>query len=81
MPVFYSKDLRERVIMAWEAKEGSQRKLAQRFKVSLSFVRNLLRQYRANGQIEAKRREGYQKPTSIGEGTGFFGFSPIHRGD
>lgn len=59
MPVSYSKDLRGRVIAAWEAKEGSQRQLAQRFKVSLSFVRNLLRHYRTNGQIEAKQRGGY----------------------
>lgn len=63
MPVSYSKDLRRRVIAAWQAKEGSQRHLAQRFKVSLSFVRNLLRQYRQNGEIEAKQRGGYQKPT------------------
>ncbi|MBN4005550.1 helix-turn-helix domain-containing protein [Nostoc sp. LPT] len=67
MPISYSRDLRERVIMACVAKEGSQRQLAQRFKVSLSFVRNLLRQYRTNGQIEAKRRGGYQKPTIINE--------------
>ncbi|MDF5731750.1 MAG: hypothetical protein PUP92_28025 [Rhizonema sp. PD38] len=33
------------MISAWETKEGSQRQLAQRFKVSLSFVRNLLRRY------------------------------------
>lgn len=63
MPVSYSGDLRRRVISAWEAKEGSQRQLAQRFKVSLSFVRNLLRHYRKNGEIEAKQRGGYQKPT------------------
>lgn len=63
MPVAYSEDLRRRVVEAWEGKEGSQRQLAQRFKVSLSFVRNLLRHYRINGQIEAKRRGGYQKPT------------------
>jgi len=44
-------------------KEGSQRQVAQRFKVSLSFVRNLLRHYRESGQIEAKQRGGYQKPT------------------
>lgn len=62
MPVSYSGDLRSRVITAWEAKEGSQRLLAQRFKVSLSFVRNLLRHYRQSGQIEAKRRGGYLKP-------------------
>ena len=63
MPVSYSGDLRRRVIIAWEGKEGSQPQLAERFKVSLSFVRNLLRHYRQNGQIEAKRRGGYQKPT------------------
>jgi transposase len=63
MPVSYSEDLRRRVITAWEAKEGSQRQLAERFKVSLSFVRNLLRHYRQSGQIEAKQRGGYQKPT------------------
>ncbi|MFN6495072.1 helix-turn-helix domain-containing protein [Nostoc sp. DedQUE03] len=62
MPVSYSKDLRERVIMAYLAEEGSQRQLEQRFKVSLSFVRNLLRQYRTNGQIEANGRGGYKKP-------------------
>jgi transposase len=37
--------------------------MAQRFKVSLSFVQNLLRHYRESGQIEAKQRGGYQKPT------------------
>lgn len=63
MPVSYSGDLRRRVIAAWEAKKGSQRHFAQRFKVSLTFVRNLLRHYRQNGEIEAKQRGGYQKPT------------------
>lgn len=62
MPISYSGDLRRRVIAAWEANEGSQRQLAQRFKVSLSFVRNLLRHYRQNGEIEAKQRGGHQKP-------------------
>ncbi|MEH2349945.1 MAG: helix-turn-helix domain-containing protein [Nostoc sp.] len=62
MPVSYSGDLRSRVITEDVAKEGSQRQLAERFKVSLSFVRNLLRRYRQNGQIEAKRRGGYQQP-------------------
>ncbi|MHC5614889.1 MAG: helix-turn-helix domain-containing protein [Nostoc sp.] len=63
MPISYSGDLRSRVITAYVAKEGSQRQLAERFKVSLSFVRNLLCRYRQNGQIEAKRRGGYQQPT------------------
>ena len=63
MPVAYSGDLRRRVVDAYEAKEGSQRQLAQRFKVSLSFVRNLISRYRTNGKIEAKRRGGYLQPT------------------
>ena len=62
MPVAYSVDLRQRVIKAWLAQEGSQRQLADRFKVSLSFVRNLLRQYRQTKQVEAKRRGGYLQP-------------------
>ncbi len=63
MPASYSEDLRRRVITAWLANVGSQRQMAQRFKVSLSFVRNLLRHYRESGEIEAKQRGGYQKPT------------------
>lgn len=53
MPIAYSADLRYRVIAAWQNREGSQRQLAQRFKVSLSFVRNLLRHYRQTGRVEA----------------------------
>lgn len=67
MPVAYSPDLRRRVIDASLAKEGSQRQLALRFKVSLSFVRNLLRHYRETGKVEAKRRGGYLRPTIDGE--------------
>ena len=67
MPVAYSTDLRRRVVEAWQNQEGSQRQLAQRFKVSLSFVRNLLRHYRATGQIEAKRRGGVLRPVIDGE--------------
>jgi transposase len=62
VPVAYSADLRHRVIDAWEAKEGSQRQLAQRFKVSLTFVRNLLRHYRQTRKVEAKQRGGYTQP-------------------
>jgi transposase len=39
MPAPLSIDLRQRIIAAYEAKEGSQRQLAERFKVSLSFIR------------------------------------------
>ncbi|WP_287525727.1 hypothetical protein [Okeania sp. SIO2C2] len=54
--------MRRRVIIARDAKEGSQRQLAARFKISLSFVRNLWRHDRHYGQIEAKGRGGDQQP-------------------
>ena len=50
MPAPYSIDLRQRVIDAYKAKEGSQRQLAERFKVSLSFVKRLICRYRDTGQ-------------------------------
>ncbi|HEY9845359.1 MAG TPA: hypothetical protein V6D03_04100 [Candidatus Caenarcaniphilales bacterium] len=67
MPIAYSTDLRCRVIEAWQNQEGSQRQLAQRFKVSLSFVRNLLRHYRQTGQVQAKQRGGHLRPVINGE--------------
>ena len=67
MPKPYSVDLRNRVIVAWAAQEGSQRQLADRFKVSLSFVRNLVRRYRETGQVEPKQCGGYEKPIIEGQ--------------
>ena len=51
MPAPYSSDLRQRILTAYQAHEGSQRELAQRFKVSLSFVRDLLRRALLNASI------------------------------
>ena len=56
----YSLDLRRRVWSAWQAGEGSQRALAQRFAVSLSFVRDLSRRFRATGSVAAKPHGGGQ---------------------
>ena len=58
MPAPLSVDLRQRVIAAYQAKEGSQRQLAERFKVSLSFVRDLSRRYRETGTIKPKPHGG-----------------------
>jgi transposase len=58
MPAPLSIDLRERIIAAYEAKEGSQRHLAKRFKVSLSFVRDLRRHYRETGTVRPKPHGG-----------------------
>jgi transposase len=58
MPAPLSIDLRQRVIAAAQANEGSQRQLAKRFKVSLSFVRDLRRRYRQSGTVEPKPHGG-----------------------
>ncbi len=67
MPVAYSTDLRTRVIDAWDAKAGTQRQLAERFRVSLSFVKRVLRRYRTSAQREAKPRGATLAPKINGE--------------
>jgi len=54
----YSEDIRVRVIHSYENHEGSQRQIAERFQVSLSFVRDLLRRFRQTGSIAAKEYRG-----------------------
>lgn len=54
----YSLDLRQKILSAWQNKENTQRGLAERFKVSLSFVRDFLRRYRATNEIAAKPQGG-----------------------
>jgi transposase len=54
----YSIDLRQKILSAWQNKEGTQRELAKQFKVSLSFLRDFLRRYRETGQIAARTQGG-----------------------
>ena len=54
----YSIDLRQKILSAWQNKEGTQRELAKRFKVSLSFIRDFLRRYRETAQIAARTQGG-----------------------
>ena len=58
---FLQRGCRQRVINAYEAKEGTQRQLAERFQVSQSFVTRLIRRYRHTGKIEPKSRGGGTK--------------------
>lgn len=67
MPVAYSTDLRTRIIDAWTAQEGTQAQLAERFKVSESFVKRVLRRYRISGQRNAKPRGATLAPMITGE--------------
>ncbi len=62
MPAPYSQDLRIRVIKAIHNLEGSQRQIAQRFQVSLTFVHNLLRHYRKTGSVQPKQHGGGVPP-------------------
>src|SRR4028119_1473827 len=57
----YSLDLRQKILSAWQNKEGTQRELAKRFKVSLSFLRDFLRRYQETAQIAARARGGERR--------------------
>jgi transposase len=58
MPKAYSADLRRRVWAAYVAGEGTQARVARRFAVSVSFVRDLARRVRESGGIRARPHGG-----------------------
>jgi transposase len=60
----YSTDFRQKVVQAYEAGRGSQRTLAGRFGVSLSFVQELLQRYRQTGSV-APKPHGGGKPSKV----------------
>ena len=62
MPRAYSADLRDRVLVAWERREGTQAAIAHRFSLALSTVENWLRQVRADGRRTAKPPAGGVPP-------------------
>lgn len=54
----YSNDLRQKVVDAYKKGEGSMRKLARRFSVSLGFVWLLMQRYRQTGEVAPKAHGG-----------------------
>ena len=58
----YSMDLRERVAAAVDLHTGSQRQIARRFRVSLSFITRLLRTRRRTGSLAPKPHGGGPPP-------------------
>ena len=54
----YSIDLRQKIIETYEMEKISQRQLAGRFRVALSFITKLLKQYRETGDIAPKPNRG-----------------------
>ena len=51
-----SEDLRERIVAAYEAKEGTREEVAKRFKVSLGMVKKLLAQKERTGDVRPRHR-------------------------
>jgi transposase len=51
-----SMDLRERIVAAYDAKEGTREEVAKRFKVSLGMVKKLLGQRARTGELGARHR-------------------------
>lgn len=60
----YSLDFRQKIIDAYLEGKISQRQIAKRFQVALSFVEELLKQYRERGSIAPKVRI-QQTPTKL----------------
>lgn len=60
----YSLDLRQKIVDVYTQGNISQRQLAKRFRVTLSFIQKLLKQYRETGTIGPKIRTE-QTPTKL----------------
>lgn len=58
----YSLDLRQRVLAALDAGEGSQPEIAARFRVSVSFITRLLRRRRRTGSVAPAPHGGGHPP-------------------
>lgn len=62
----YSLDLRQKIVDTYLEGGISQRQLAERFRVALSFVEKLLKQYRETGSTAPKIRK-QQTPRKLNE--------------
>src|SRR5687768_1406776 len=54
----YSMDLREKVWAAYHGEEGTEEEVAKRFRVSVSFVSNLVRLQRETGSLAPRPHGG-----------------------
>ena len=57
----YSLDLRQKIIETYETENISQRQLAKRFRVALSFIIKLLKQWREKKDLKPLPHGGGQK--------------------
>ena len=60
-----SLDLRERILAAYDAEEGTRKDVARRFRVSLGMVKKLLAQRRQTGDIAPRHHLAGRKPRIV----------------
>ncbi len=60
----YSVDLRQKIIDVYQEGNVSQRQLARQFRVALSFIQKLIKQYKETGNIAPQVRTK-QTPTKL----------------
>ena len=66
----YSIDLRQRVVAACDARDGTRAQIAARFSVSVAWIRKLMRRRRETGSIAPKPRGGGRAPAFDAEAAG-----------
>ena len=57
----YSVEFRQKIIQVYQEEKISQAKLAMRFRVALSFVEKIIKQWRETGDVSPKPHGGGQK--------------------
>ena len=60
-----SLDLRQRIVAAYDQKEGTREEVARRFRVSLGLVKKLLQQRRRTGDLRPRHRFSGSKPKLV----------------
>ena len=60
-----SLDLRERILAAYDAEQGSREEIARRFRVSTGMVKKLLQQRRHRGDIAPQHHRSGRKPMFV----------------
>jgi transposase len=65
-PKTLSLDLRERIVAAYDHKEGTREEVAQRYRVSLGMVKKLLAQRRRTGDLAPRHHRSGRKPRIVG---------------
>ena len=60
-----SLDLRERILAAYDAEEGTRQAVAHRFRVSLGLVKKLLQQRRRLGDVRPQHHRSGRKPRIV----------------